>query len=140
MLLAIDFRFNRLERLLEERLGPLSPLSPQPPQPEQSIIISRPAQQEEEPKQQAITEDYPEKKSTVSSSNDDTTSLLFTTTHQRTMLTCRESPSCLSKAPFLVSQHARLLDSQHTSFLVSQLASLPRYIRYVRDMKATGKG
>ena len=98
--------------------------------------------------QQAIAEDFTEsttesateKKSTASDCNHGTTSVLSKIPAQATMQVCREHAVRLSNAPFLVSQHTRLLDSQHASFLASQLASPPGYIRHAKDMEATGQG
>ena len=76
-------------------------------------------------------------KSSTSKVNIKTTSLLSTIPRQRTTSVCRESASCLSKAPFLICQHAPLFALSNNTTL---LASLPGYIRCAEEMEATGQG
>ncbi|KAF6218000.1 hypothetical protein HO133_006412 [Letharia lupina] len=108
----------------------------------------RPAEYQVIPQQQSIvektaeksTEKTAEKQSIASSSDNDNTGTLSTIPHHATMHYCGESAIRLSNAPLLASHLASLLASLLASFLTSQLASPLGYIRYAKDIEATGQG
>ena len=119
-----------LDKALDKRFGLL------PPHQNHAVTVPQPAQpskQEQEPVlQQANTENTAEK--AVSSSNAITvnTGTPSTVPYQTTMQYGRELT--------INSSNASLLASFLAFFFASLLASLPSYIRFAKDMEATGQG